>query len=95
MSFYLIQNDYFVLIFQVSVLFSRDLDSRLGPRESSAAQEFLSSDASAFHVMRDHREHRIPVMGGTWGVKLDGEGARGKMARSFKAMFRVRECCFF
>ena len=44
---------------QVDVMVSRDLDSRLGPREVAAVTQWLEQDTSLpFHVMRDHPQVR-------------------------------------
>ena len=50
------------------VFISRDLDSRLNPREAAAVQEWLSTDF-AFHSMRDHYQHTVPLLGGMWGCR--------------------------
>lgn len=52
----------------VSVMLSRDTDSRVSYREKFAVEEWLKSDKS-FHIMRDHPLHAIPILGGMWGVK--------------------------
>lgn len=52
----------------VSVMISRDCDSRLNEREKSAVDEWLNSDDS-FHIMRDHPNHGTQILGGMWGVK--------------------------
>ncbi len=52
----------------VEVAVFRDCDSRLSLREWAAVQEWLEEDR-ALHVMRDHPAHRIPIMGGMWGVR--------------------------
>jgi hypothetical protein len=52
----------------VDLMMSRDLDSRIGPREASAVLEWLLSDAP-FHIIRDHRQHNRFIMGGMWGVR--------------------------
>lgn len=52
----------------VSILLSRDADSRLGEREAHAVNEWLSSDKQ-FHLMRDHVQHMVPILAGMWGVK--------------------------
>ena len=52
----------------VDVMISRDVDSRLSKREKFAVDEWLSSDYK-FHIMRDHRYHSVPILGGMWGVK--------------------------
>ena len=60
---------------QVSVVMSRDLDSRLTEREAAAVREWLESDRS-LHAMRDHPFHTVPIMGGGWGAKLDTQTRR-------------------
>lgn len=52
----------------VSVVISRDCDSRLSLREKLAVDEWLNSDKH-FHIMRDHPCHGIEILGGMWGVK--------------------------
>jgi len=52
----------------VDVMISRDVDSRLSKREKFAVDEWLSSDYK-FHIMRDHRYHSVPILGGMWGAK--------------------------
>lgn len=45
----------------------RDCDSRLNKREAAAVKVWESS-LFPLHVMRDHRHHGIPIMGGMFGV---------------------------
>ena len=52
----------------VSVMLSRDADSRLNARERAAVDTWLRGDQD-FHVMRDHPEHNLPILGGMWGVR--------------------------
>jgi hypothetical protein len=54
----------------VSVMISRDTDSRLNLREKAAVDEWLASGKS-FHIMRDHPQHATEILGGMWGVKED------------------------
>ena len=61
------------------VVLSRDCDSRIGPREVRAVNEWLESDKPA-HVIRDHPEH-LPgwalIPGGLWGSRLPfGDGLK-------------------
>jgi hypothetical protein len=51
----------------VDVVIVRDADGRLGERERRAVDQWIESGKS-FHVMRDHPNHRHPMMGGMWGV---------------------------
>jgi len=46
----------------------RDVDSRLNLRESSAVKEWLDS-GKRLHIMRDHPDHRVPILGGMWGCR--------------------------
>ena len=54
----------------VDVWISRDCDSRLSEREAAAVQVWLDGP-KLIHVMRDHPEHSVPIMGGMWGAKKD------------------------
>ena len=45
----------------------RDADSRLNAREADAVMEWEKSD-KPFHIMRDHKRHTAPIMGGMWGA---------------------------
>ena len=57
----------------VSVMVSRDLDSRLTSREQAAVEEWLESGL-AFHVMRDNPYHDVEIPGGMWGARMDSGG---------------------
>lgn len=46
---------------------SRDLDSRLNPRERAAVDEWVAS-GKFLHVMRDAANHDVPILGGMWGA---------------------------
>lgn len=50
-----------------AVLF-RDADSRASSRERAAVDEWLVS-GKTFHIMRDHVNHTLPMMGGMWGAR--------------------------
>jgi hypothetical protein len=52
----------------VTVMMSRDLDSRFWRREQMAVREWLDSD-KVFHIMRDHPWHNSKIQGGMFGVK--------------------------
>ena len=60
---------------------SRDLDSKIIDREVSAVEEWLQQDRFPFHFLRDHPLHKLPIMGGLWGVKTS-EAIREKMAEA-------------
>ena len=52
----------------VQIMLSRDCDSRIHRREVAAVDEWLNSDKD-FHIMRDHKYHGVPILGGMWGVR--------------------------
>jgi len=54
----------------VSVMVSRDLDSRITHREARAVEDWLTSGL-AFHVMRDNPYHTTAILGGMWGARMD------------------------
>ena len=72
---------------QVDILLVRDLDSDISPREVNAVNEFIQSEKD-FHIMRDHPQHEVPILGGTWGIKLLKPEIREKMSSSIWTMFR-------
>ncbi len=76
------------LHFQVETFLSRDLDSRINPREVAAVEEFLASDKAKVHVMRDHPAHVAFMMGGMWGAKVSK--LRKEFLQAYKKMFQVR-----
>lgn len=71
---------------KVDIFISRDTDSRLMIREKECVEEWLASDKK-MHVMRDHPAHRLPVLGGLWGLKknnLDMESTLSRFLDQFK-----------
>lgn len=48
----------------------RDTDSRLNVREKKAVDDWVGSDLS-LHIIRDHPQHGVLILGGTWGLKND------------------------
>jgi protein O-GlcNAc transferase len=52
----------------VDISIIRDCDSRLSRREAEAVKEWEDSEFP-FHIMRDHPQHRIEILGGMWGIK--------------------------
>jgi hypothetical protein len=40
------------------------------------------------HIIRDHPNHDIPMMGGIWGAKLTRKTVRNSFSKSMKALFR-------
>ena len=74
---------------QVDHFMSRDLDSRINPREVAAVRQFYSpahKNKSA-HFMRDHPAHNAFIMGGMWGMKI--EQVRELVYTSFKKLLKV------
>lgn len=61
----------------------RDADSRVGPREVGAVNEWLAS-GKTLHVMRDHRQHKKPVMGGMFGMRPNGFDMAAALAAADK-----------
>ena len=68
---------------QVDVFFVRDLDSPISKREESAVSEFLQSTDTDWHVMRDHPDHCVAILGCSWGVKLQRPSTRKLYRESF------------
>lgn len=52
----------------VDVMFVRDADSRIHWKDRWAIQQFLMEDY-LLHIIRDHKEHTSPVLGGLWGLR--------------------------
>lgn len=52
----------------VDIFIIRDCDSRINKREADAVKEFEKSNKMV-HIMRDHKKHTAPIMGGMWGAK--------------------------
>lgn len=65
----------------------RDTDSGLNEREADAVVEWVESGAS-FHVMRDHPEHNVAVMGGMWGAKAGSIPEFRILMEVWQAMFK-------
>lgn len=55
----------------VTVHAFRDADSRPCQREAVAVGEWLTSGRD-FHIMRDHEQHWIEILGGMWGCTAAG-----------------------
>jgi hypothetical protein len=47
----------------VDRMLARDTDSEINSREAAAVYEWLESNYT-FHIMRDHPDHKLPIMGG-------------------------------
>jgi hypothetical protein len=70
---------------QVDLVVSRDLDGRLSARGAAAVAEWAAGSAG-LHVMRDHPQHNVAIMGGAWGARLTMPEARDRWARAWAAM---------
>lgn len=46
----------------------RDTDSVIDLREADAINEWVKSGKS-IHIIRDHPQHDVPILGGLWGVR--------------------------
>jgi hypothetical protein len=55
----------------VEYFISRDIDTRIQPREVLAVDEWLDSGKS-LHIMRDHPQHYPKILGGMYGIKCSG-----------------------
>jgi hypothetical protein len=56
----------------VDIYMSRDIDSPILERETTIVRGWLDSKQT-IHIMRDHPEHSIPILGGLWGIKINKE----------------------
>jgi hypothetical protein len=52
------------------IMIVRDADSRVNERDVVCILEFISSSC-ALHIIRDHKNHIEPIMGGLWGIRKD------------------------
>ena len=60
-----------VLYPAVEYFISRDIDTRIQPREVLAVDEWIDSGKS-LHIMRDHPQHFPKILGGMYGIKCSG-----------------------
>jgi len=65
------------------IVIFRDTDSRLNLREKFAVDEWENSDKT-FHIMRDHPAHKLPILGGMWGMKINDKYDFKKILESFE-----------
>ena len=70
---------------QVDLFLSRDLDSRFSAREVAAVSEWLES-GQPIHSMRDHPQHRTPLLGAAWGARITEPGVRREWKKSWEKM---------
>lgn len=64
----------------------RDADSRVGPREVAAVDEWIASGKS-LHSMRDHQQHKKPIMGCGFGL-MCGAIDMAAMMRDWRWTFK-------
>ena len=62
---------------QVEYFVSRDLDSLFSDREKAAVDAWLKS-GKAHHMMRDHPQHSINILGSGWGTWLRDDAVRNQ-----------------
>jgi protein O-GlcNAc transferase len=60
----------------------RDTDSRLNNREKEAVNQWIESDKN-LHIMRDHPQHGVLILGGTWGMKNDHKFNMSEMINTY------------
>jgi len=60
----------------------RDTDSRLNTREKEAVDQWIESDKN-LHIMRDHPQHGVLILGGTWGMKNDHKFNMSEMINTY------------
>jgi hypothetical protein len=60
-----------VLYPAVEYFMSRDIDTRIQPREVLAVNEWIES-GKILHIMRDHPQHYPKILGGMYGIKCSG-----------------------
>ena len=76
--------DYFIV---------RDTDSRLNIRESVSVQEWLQSN-KPLHIMRDHKYHNVPILGGMWGAKVGFISNFQKLQEDYVSNIKNNLNCF-
>ena len=56
----------------VELFISRDVDTRILPREVLAVRQWVtSSSEKVVHIMRDHPQHYNKILGGMYGIKTE------------------------
>ena len=73
----------------VDFVMVRDVDSPFTVRERLAVEEWLAS-GFPFHVIRDHRYHMEPMMGGLWGGRTGVLPPLTPMIGSFLSTYRAK-----
>lgn len=77
-----------ILSFDVKCFISRDIDTRIQPREVLAVDEWLESNKT-LHIMRDHPQHFPRILGGMYGIKCSDELSNFNWIDSINNFFTV------
>ena len=75
----------------VDTFMSRDIDSPIFERETTIVRQWLKSEKT-IHIIRDHPQHTVPILGGLWGIKLDKERAWRESAANYLLSPDVVRC---
>ncbi|CAF4973708.1 unnamed protein product, partial [Rotaria magnacalcarata] len=70
---------------------SRDIDSPILERETTIVYGWLDSKHT-IHIIRDHHEHNVPILGGLWGIKVNKEHALIKNVSQYLLSPNVVQC---
>ncbi len=79
-----------ILSYDVKYFISRDVDTRIQPREVLAVNEWLESNKS-LHIMRDHPQHFPKILGGMYGIKCTDELSNLNWIDTIDYFFRVND----
>jgi hypothetical protein len=85
---FLVMHRLFNIFLQVDVFSSRDLDSRLNARELSAVKEWIENSTQPIHVMRDHPQHTIGMLGAAWDADLNRKNSREYWKEAWEKMMK-------
>ncbi len=81
-----------IILDQVDLYASRDLDSRFSIREVSAVAEWMErEDAPRLHCMRDHPNHGVPLVGSAWGARLKDVETRRRWRVAWKKALKAEK----
>jgi hypothetical protein len=75
----------------VDAYMSRDIDSPILERETTIVNAWLDSKQT-IHIIRDHPEHDVPILGGLWGVKSNKERLWMKNVSQYLLSPDVAQC---
>ncbi|CAF1344187.1 unnamed protein product [Adineta ricciae] len=76
----------------VDIYMSRDVDSPILDRETTIVRTWLDSQEHTIHIIRDHPEHSVPILGGLWGIKTHHERSLVKDISQFLLSPDVVRC---